>query len=163
MKAETKIFVSIFPVVFFLLFITVFMLIPFYYGHPLFDLGLLASWTSSLFITFSFLFSLFIAGVSVISYNLYEEVKKKERNKIMSKRLAAFILLLGLTITYPAIFHYSVEAYRVDRAAALDEYPVEIRGYVDPAPFPDTLEGFLTMLLGACIAVSWFILFLWRK
>jgi H+/Cl- antiporter ClcA len=163
MKAETKIFVSVFLVVFFSAFLSVFMLIPFYYGHPLIDLGRLTSWTSSLFMTFSFSLSLLIAGVSVIFYDLYEEVKKKERNKIISKRLVVFILLLGLTLVYPLVFHYSVQAYEQECAAALERLPEEFSGYVDYPPFLSSRSGFPLMLFGACIAVSWFILFLWRK
>jgi len=84
MRAETKIFVSMFLVVFSSAFFCLFMLIPFYYGHPLVGLGRLTSWVSSLFIVFFFSFSLIIAGISVIFYKVYKMMKKGERNNSFS-------------------------------------------------------------------------------
>jgi len=81
----------------------------------------------------------------------------------MNKRQVIFILLLGLTLIYPLIANYFVQTYRAERAAALERYPPEIRLYIDFHPFTGTVNGFLTILFGAIIVVSWFILFLWRK
>ena len=81
----------------------------------------------------------------------------------MSKRRIIFILLLALTLIYPLVFYYSVQAYEQECAAALERYPEELRPYVDYGPFTGSLSGFIAILFGASIAVSWFILFLWRK
>lgn len=77
MPMETKIFVSMFFIVFFSAFIIVFMLIPFYYGHPLFEIGRLTSYTSSLFIAFSVLLSFLVAGISVLSYEVFKILKRR--------------------------------------------------------------------------------------
>jgi len=81
----------------------------------------------------------------------------------MSKRRIIFIVLLALTLIYPLTVYYSVQAFLAWRDAVLEGYPIEFRGIIDLPPFTGTVNGFLVMLFGACIAVSWFILFLWRK
>jgi hypothetical membrane protein len=81
MNAETKIFVSVFAIVFTSAFLGVFMLIPFYYGHALVDLGRLKSWTSSLFSAFLLFLSLVIASISVILYEVYTMIRKRREKR----------------------------------------------------------------------------------
>jgi hypothetical protein len=80
LTTDAKIFASVFLIVFFSAFFSLFMLIPFYYGHPLVDLGRLASWVSHLSIVFFLLASFIIAGISVIIYNV-NKVAERRRKK----------------------------------------------------------------------------------
>jgi len=80
LSIEVKIFVSVFLIVFFVPFFTVFMLIPFYYGHTLIDFGRLTSYVSSLFAGLLFLSSVIIAGISVISYKVYQVTKRRRES-----------------------------------------------------------------------------------
>jgi len=66
MNRGAKVFVSVFLIVFLSVFFGVFMLIPVFYGHPLFDFGRPRSWVSSLFLVFLFFSSSVIAGISVV-------------------------------------------------------------------------------------------------
>lgn len=89
MRVETKIFVSTFLVVFSSVFFGVFMLIPFYYGHPLIDLGRLRSWVSGLFIVVFFFLSLIVAGVSVVFYwGVQNDDKRESERETMKNRIS---------------------------------------------------------------------------
>ena len=70
MKAEIKIFVSMFLVVFISAFLGVFLLMPLYYGHPIFDFARIGNQIVPLFVFFLFLSCLF-ASLSVVSYRAH--------------------------------------------------------------------------------------------
>jgi hypothetical protein len=81
----------------------------------------------------------------------------------MEKRKLALFVLLGLTLIYPLTIYYSVQAYELEWTAALEQYPEELRPYVNFHSFIHSSWGGLTIIFGTVIAVSWLILFIWRK
>jgi len=100
MIAETKIFVSMFLVVFISAFLGVFLLMPLFYGHPFFDFARLGNQISALF-AFFLVSSSFIASISVVSYKVHRmKLVRVEGTIFLFTFCVAFITLNALIFVF---------------------------------------------------------------
>ena len=88
MKTEHKIFFSVFILMFLSVFVTIFELIPLYYGHPLrnplemlqdpspAEGGTPSSYVARLFVVILFFSSLAVSGVSVVIYQTFRRIRR---------------------------------------------------------------------------------------
>jgi len=56
---------------------------------------------------------------------------------------------------YAVVLYRSIQAYEDWKQAKLEEYPPELRPYVDFAPYTGSIQGSQMILLGAIIGIGW--------
>jgi hypothetical protein len=98
-----KIFFSVFPTAFFSAFIGVFMLIPFYYGHPFFDFGRFKGATS-LATIFLLLYSCIAAIIVAVLHAVSMTAERRFRRRISKKVRASFSLGLAFLLVLSAVY-----------------------------------------------------------
>ena len=70
-------------------------------------------------------------------------------------KLLVIVVLLIATITYTVVLYRSIQAYEDWKKVKLEEYPPEIRPYVDFDPYMVSMQGNQMILLGAIVCVVW--------
>ena len=103
MSIRVKISFSVFLTVFFTAFIGVFMLIPFYYGHPFFDLGRFKGATT-LATFFFLLYSLIAASIAVALHAVSMMAEQRFRKKLSKKVKTSFSLGLAFLLVLSAVY-----------------------------------------------------------
>jgi hypothetical protein len=105
-----RIFFSVFLTVFFCAFIGVFMLVPFYYGHPFFDLGRFKGATT-LATIFFLLYSLIAAGIAVALHAVSIIAEQRFRRKIRRTIKALFSFGLAFLFVLSVVYDVHTSTY----------------------------------------------------
>ena len=75
------------------------------------------------------------------------------------------LLLFAITVAYTFSFALAYSSYEQWAESVLNEYPIDIRPYVDVPAFPQTFYGFLLTVFGIALVFSYtaFIGLTWRQ
>ncbi len=75
------------------------------------------------------------------------------------------LLPFVITVAYAFSFALAYSNYEQWAESVLNEYPVDIRPYVDVPAFPQTFYGFLLIAFGMALLLAYtaFIGFTWRR
>lgn len=75
----------------------------------------------------------------------------------LKKSLILLMILIGVSIVYAATLAFYYFSYKQWAELMLNQYPIEVRPYIDVKPFFATSQGFILMLCGAGLTILYVI------
>jgi len=73
---------------------------------------------------------------------------------MLRKRMLVVLLLITVLI-YAVSLYQSIQFYEEWKKMRLEEYPPELRPYVDFGPYTGSIQGSQMILVGAIIGIGW--------